>query len=137
MELDVGRRNLLWGAIGLFVFNALAWYLEVRLSNPEWRAGTNPHFSEMRYYLNSAHSHGGFFSLLNIAFALLIDKTVLPRWVKQLGSWLGLVGFVAPIVLFIGAFYKPVAPTTVLGCTAMNMSLLILAVGVVRQLRKR
>lgn len=136
LDLQVGKKNLLWGVIGLFVFNALASYLEVRLADPEWRAGNDMVLSEMRYYLNSAHSHGGFFSILNIVFALLIDRARLARITKQIASALCLIGYLTPTVLFIAAWYKPVNPVTAVGCTCMNLSLLILAVGVVRQVVK-
>lgn len=135
MDLDVGRKNMLWGVIGLFVWNALGSYLEVRLANPEWRRGTNAVFTEMRYYLNSAHSHGNFFAMLNIIFALLIDRARLRRVTKQIASALCLVGYLTPAVLMIAAWYKAVNPITAVGCTCMNLSLLILAVGVVRMLR--
>ncbi|MFQ5905307.1 MAG: hypothetical protein ACE5JA_01920 [bacterium] len=99
----MARKNMVIGALWIFLFMILGSVLEFKLgAGEEWLQ------SPMRQLWKTAHLHGAIFGILNIIYALLITRMKLNGKTISAGSILALAGaLVFPTSLFLaGIFYN-------------------------------
>lgn len=133
--MKIGSRNSRFGWLWLGLFLTVGLIIEVTLAiNKEYAAsyaGVEGTIGFTRELLRSAHAHGNLLAIINILFALYIDKITLSDGLKNLGSWLAIFSAVVmPIGMFGLAFgFIPAAALNFLGALAMITAVFILGFG--------
>jgi len=96
--MEKGRKNYIFGWFWLGIFMVVGFAMEIALAtNKEYAAnfsGEQGTIGYTRELIRAAHAHGNLLSILNILYALFIDKTTLSDKLKGLGSWLAIIGAV-------------------------------------------
>ncbi len=110
-----GKKNLIIGALWVFLFTALGFILEMKL-----RAGDVWLKSVTRELWRTAHLHGGTFGILNLVYGLILLKVSgLPK-IAAVGSWLAVLGaLIFPTSLFLAGITMPAAYAAPVGGACM------------------
>lgn len=134
--MKIGNRNRRFGWVWLAVGMILGATIEIRLftdpSYAESFAGTSG-IAQVRELWRAAHAHVNVLALMNLLYAMYIDKAVLSDGLKNLGSWLALLGAISlPAGLFLASFVLSLGILAPLGGLLLIAGIIIMAVGHLR-----
>ena len=125
-------RTGLWVMAGFMLYGFFLIYLrDFSPDKAAWIAGSadGPHF-EARL----AHVHGNLFSLLNIAFGLVLLNVAMPANLAKWASWFTLGGLLMPFGI-LAELYLGLPPILVVfGGISIFVATVLLAIGVGRRL---
>lgn len=132
--MKVGNRNRRFGWIWLTLGMILGAIIEFRLVIDQAGFGKNfagnEGIAQMRQFWRFSHVHINVLAIMNLLYALYIDKAVLSERAKNWGSWLAIIGaIVLPGAIFLGSFAIPFAALAPLGGLMLIAALIIIAVG--------
>lgn len=133
--MEVGVRNKKFGWLWLALFMVMGFIIEVKLgTDKEFMAnsiGPEGSLGFTRELLRSAHAHGNLLAVVNILFAMNIDMTGLSDGLKNIGSWLAIIGAVILPLCLIGLAFgvQAAGPVASLGALALIAAIAIIAFG--------
>ena len=129
--MNFGKLNFIAGSVGLLLAAMGGMALGATFDEHSIQDG-NHLLTEVRFYLREGHSHGMPMALLNLIFALYIDRIGLSNLWKKIGSIAALLTFFLPIGLAAkGAAGAPAdfPPIGIVGIVGFFVAAGVLAAG--------
>lgn len=136
--MGLETRNSRFGWIWLGTFMVVGFIIEINLAtNKEFAAsaiGPEGTIGYTRELVRGAHAHGNLTAILNLVYGIYLSQVALSERVKNIGSWLAIIGAILMPLGLLGLAFGQVAggPLTSLGGLAAIGAVLIMVVGHLR-----